>query len=368
MNSVQKLPTRKEIIAVEKQAGRHIAAVFPVHYPRPLLRAHGILPVEVWGPRGVDPVEGDTHLQPYTCSIVRHGLSFVMGKGAKPVDLFIVPHCCDTLQGLGSILLDFVPPGKPVFPLYIPRGKRAMDIAFLADELRALDRRLAQISGKPANVDELRSAIDVEDQANALSKKLYRSRRDLRLTCKEFYALLRSREYTPAEQYVSAARAVLEGRRADTASRTGSMTGIPVYLSGVVPEPPELFDALDDLDVFVAGDDFLSTGRRIYPANANPDPFERMAKSILEAPPDSTRGASFEERAEFLLDEVHTQRARGVIFYHTKFCEPEQFYLPSLQNVLEKNRIPYLSLEIDVGVPLSNQTITRLEAFVETIE
>ncbi len=100
-----------------------VAAVFPIHYPRELLRAFGVLPVEVWGPPAVEADYGATHLQPYLCSIVRNGLSFLLAGGLDVVDLLVVPHACDSLQGLGSILLDFVTPRQPVLPIYLPRGR-----------------------------------------------------------------------------------------------------------------------------------------------------------------------------------------------------------------------------------------------------
>ncbi|MCP4623302.1 MAG: 2-hydroxyacyl-CoA dehydratase, partial [bacterium] len=112
------IPSRNEAIREHRSSGGSIAAVFPVHYPRALLRAYGILPVEMWGPPGVDLTLGDAHLQSYTCGIARHGLSFLLGGGHDKVDMVLAPHCCDTLQGLSSILRDFVAPRKPTFMLY----------------------------------------------------------------------------------------------------------------------------------------------------------------------------------------------------------------------------------------------------------
>jgi len=89
------------------------AAVYPIHHPRALWPAFGILPEEVWGPPGVDTGPGDAHLQAYTCDIIRNGLSFLLSGGLDETDLVVVPHGCDSLQGLGSVLLDFVRSHKP---------------------------------------------------------------------------------------------------------------------------------------------------------------------------------------------------------------------------------------------------------------
>ena len=75
-----------------------VAAVLPVHNPRALLRAHGFLPVEIWGPPGHALASGDVHLQAYTCSVVRHALAFISDGGLQGrADCVVVPHACDSL-------------------------------------------------------------------------------------------------------------------------------------------------------------------------------------------------------------------------------------------------------------------------------
>ncbi|HEY77039.1 MAG TPA: 2-hydroxyacyl-CoA dehydratase, partial [Thermoflexia bacterium] len=99
------IPSRTETIRKFKEAGGKVAAVLPIHYPRSLLRAFGLLPVEVWGPPRVDISHAAAHLQPYVCSIALNALSFLLIGGLDVVDCIIVPHACDALQGLGSLLL-----------------------------------------------------------------------------------------------------------------------------------------------------------------------------------------------------------------------------------------------------------------------
>ncbi len=123
MPALDALPPRSEVIRRQRESGGRVAAVLPIHYPRALLRAFDILPVEVWGPPHVNASHASAHLQPYVCSIVRNALSFLQAGGLDGVDLVVVPHTCDSLQGLGSILIDFARPAQPVLPLYIPRHK-----------------------------------------------------------------------------------------------------------------------------------------------------------------------------------------------------------------------------------------------------
>lgn len=358
---VLSIPTRHDAMASHRQSGGQIAAVFPIHYARALLRACGVLPVEVWGPPGRDSSDSDAHLQVYTCSIVRAGLSFVLRGGLDATDLILVPHGCDSLQGLGSVLLDFFDIDKPVLTQYLPRGEGPDAVAYLADELGTLREQLAALTGTRPSDRQLMEAIEREEQADRLLAELHAERRWLDWSDRELYRAMRSREYLPAESFVTVARAVLERRRARPRS------GIGVLLSGVTPEPAELFDVIDEAGAMVVADDLLCTGRRLYRPGNSPLPLRRMAQSLLDAPPDTTRGSSVDERIDHLLSLARRAGVQAAVFYIVKFCEPEQFYLPLVQKALERVGVRTVTIEIDVSEPLSGQAVTRIEALLESV-
>lgn len=357
------LPTRAESAQAFRAAGGRIAAVLPIHYPRALLRAFGYLPVEVWGSPGADTGAGSAHLQPYVCSLAHQALAFVH-RGA-PVDLVLVPHACDTLQGLGSLLLDLVRPAQPVLTLYLPHGRHATDADYLAAEYRALYQRLAELTGSTPSNETLISAVRREEQADALLASLDARRAELSLAAPDFYRLARAREYLPAEDFAALARAALDGVRPGAAQLAPG--GVPLLLSGIVPEPEGLLDALAGAGTRVAGDDLACCGRRLYPPGRSDDPFRRLAESLVGAPPDPTRGSPLRERLDQLIALAARSGARGVLFCPLKFCEPEQFDLPVLRRGLQQAGLPSLVLEVDLGERLSQQSRTRLEVFVEML-
>lgn len=355
------IPGRLKTIESHKKNGGMVAAVLPIHYPRALLRAFGILPVEVWGPPAIDGSYGAKYLQSYVCSIARNALSFLQLGGLDITDVLIVPHTCDSLQGLASILLDFVIPRQPVIPIYLPRGRRKSDIAFLADEFRAVYRRLQEITGRSPSDSDLMECTEREEEADKVLSDLCRKRRYILVKDPAFYRLVRSREYLPAEIFSEKARALL----ADVAEATAP--GIPLILSGIVPEPMSLFDKIEEMGGLIASDDLACCGRRLYPAGTNEDPMVRMAERIIHGPPDPTRGSPIAERFQHLKKLADECRARGVIFYGVKFCEPELFDLPDLIRELQKVNIPSVAVEVDMSEPLSSQVLTRIEAFLEMI-
>ena len=344
-----------------------MAAVFPIHYPRSLLRAFGILPVEVWGPPGPYSGRGAEHLQSYVCSIVGNALGFLLSGGLDLADILIVPHTCDSLQGLGSLLVDFVTPRQEVIPLYLPRGESSCSADFLAEELRDTYRRLEGItSGSPSGQD-LMECVRREEEADEILAELCLRRTSLLADNAAFYRFIRSREYLPAETFTELAARVLSDSVPNDDAATDSMSRTPVLLSGIVPEPMPLLDTITDLGATVVADDLGCCGRRLYRPGSSDDPFHRMAERILNGPPDPTRGSPIDERIDHLRRLVDRSGARGVVFLTVKFCEPELFDLPDLQKSLGEAGIPSIAIETDLAESVSHRTRTRIDAFLEMI-
>jgi benzoyl-CoA reductase/2-hydroxyglutaryl-CoA dehydratase subunit BcrC/BadD/HgdB len=355
------IPSRDEVISTIRQRGGRIAAVFPIFYPRELLRAFGLYPVEVWAP----PVHGTPppdHLQTYTCSIARNGLAFLQNSGLGRVDAVLVPHTCDTLQGLGSILLDYLETPVPVLTLYHPRGGHVFDVDFLVAELRKLADRLAEVVGTRPTDEQLMAAIRREEAADLALRKLYENRPRLPLSDREFYRLVRSREYLPAEDFV----ALLDQLPAPSEAIASGLK--PICVSGILVDPLDLFDRLNSLGATVVCDDLACGSRRLYGPGQSSEPFRRMAERLLSTPPEPTRGQSMPARIEYLHALLREHGARGMLVYGLKFCEPELFDIPRLRTALQSAGIPLLHIEYEAGEQLSQQTQTRLEAFLEVLK
>jgi benzoyl-CoA reductase/2-hydroxyglutaryl-CoA dehydratase subunit BcrC/BadD/HgdB len=354
------VPRRSEAITAWRAAGGGVAAVYPIHHPRALWRAFGLLPVEVWGPPINDTSRGDARLQAYTCSVVRCGLAFLEGGGLGEVELIVVPHACDSLQGLGSLLTDFSPPPQPVITPYIPRTRDAAAVGYLAAELRSIGARLAKITRQDPSPAALLACVQAEERADAALVALWAARRALPWSNIDFYRLVRCREYLPAQDFEALALSALEQQRADP------LPGPGLLLSGLMPEPMALLEVLDRAGVVVVLDDYACSGRRHYPAGSSEDPWERMAQRLLGGPPDPTLGHPIAQRVEHLVAGCQRTGVAAAVFHGVKFCEPERFDLPMVQAGLERRLgIPCVDLEVDLSSPLAHQAVTRVEALVE---
>jgi benzoyl-CoA reductase/2-hydroxyglutaryl-CoA dehydratase subunit BcrC/BadD/HgdB len=352
------LPSRREVISEARARGRRVAAVLPYHYPRALLRAHGFHPVELWGPPHVPRDLGSRHFPAYTCDIAVRATSFLLQGGLDQVDAILVPHTCDALQGMGSVLGDFLRPHPAVLTLYLPRDRRPEDRDFLGAELGRLGDALATVSGTEPDEAAWEESFSTEGAADAALAALYENRPRLALSDRDFYTVVRAREYLPAERFTDLVASLPKG---------DPPRGVPLMLSGIVAEPPDLFDHLAAVGARVVADDLACGTRRIYPGVNDGNPFERLADRLLGAPPDPTRGSPIAERAAHLRQKMEESGARGLVIYDVKFCEPELFDVPLLRSHLGEAGYPLLHVEMELGEDLGQQTLTRLEAFVETL-
>jgi benzoyl-CoA reductase/2-hydroxyglutaryl-CoA dehydratase subunit BcrC/BadD/HgdB len=292
---------------------------------------------------------------------VQNALAYLLEGRLDIVDVLVVPHACDSLQGLGSLLLDFVSPRQPVIPIYIPRGRRESDVAFMADEFRAVYRQLVEITGLSSSDADLMACIHREEAADDLLGRLHTRRRQLSLSDLDFYRLVRSREYLPAGAFSELAQRALDQPEVE------AQDGVPILLSGIVPEPMGVLSAIAEMGGAVAADDFAACGRRLYPPGTSEEPFRRMAERIIHGPPDTMRGSPISERLAHLIRLAGESGARGVVFYIVKFCEPELFDLPILRKGLQEAGFPSIVVEVDINDPLSHQILTRIEAFLEML-
>ena len=331
----------------------------PIHYPRAMLRAHRLHPIELWGPPNVPRHEGSRHFQTYTCDIVVKAMSFIRSGGIDATRAILVPHTCDALQGMGSVLEDFLKPEQRVLTLYLPRSRRASDREFLRHELQRLGTSLVEISGHEPSAVDWAEAFEAEDAADAALADLYQRRDKIAVSDRDFYTTVRSREYLTAEQFCDRAASLPVG--------DAPRKGIGLMVSGIVAEPLALFDQIESMGAHVAGDDLACGFRRVYSRSGQDDPLERSANRLQSSPPDPTCGTPIHERVDALRTRMQALGARGMLVYDPKFCEPELFDVPLLRKHLSAAGFPVLHVEFEMGEGLPHQTLSRIEAFVETL-
>lgn len=356
---------RNAYIARQREShGRRSVAVLPIHYPKEILTALDVLAVELWGPPGAPRGDGAGRIQSYVCSLARNALAFLSSGGADAVDGILFPHTCDSIQGLATLATDLGGWGKAAFTFLHPKGPaRESSRAYLDAEMRSLVRALEPFAGRSLEPARLAAAVALHAEIDACRAALLDARPRLSLRDRELYAILRRGEWLWPEDHLA------ELREARARLPEGPVRpGVPVLVSGYVPEPPALLDVLDRSGAYVAADDYAAVGRRVVRAPAAAaDPWQALLDRYWAAPPCSTRAADPDARVRHLAGLLDRSGARGAILHVLKFCEPELFDVPLLRAYLAETGYPLLHVEVELGEDLGQQTLTRLEAFVETL-
>jgi benzoyl-CoA reductase/2-hydroxyglutaryl-CoA dehydratase subunit BcrC/BadD/HgdB len=358
--------TREPYIRRQREEhGRRSVAVLPVHYPKELLTALDLLAVEVWGPPGAPRGDAAGRIQPYVCSVVRNALAFLASGGADVVDAALFPHTCDSIQQLATLAHDFGGWRKPALTFLHPKGNgRPSERRFLHAELRALAVSLEAVAGRPLDPARLGSAIRLHREIDALRAALLDARATLPIDDRELYSLLRRGEWLWPEDHAA------ELRTATTRLGTGTPpAGIPVLVTGYVPEPAAFLEILNGAGAFVAADDYAAVGRRVVrdPRPLAADPWEALVDRQQAAPPCPTRSMDSVVRMRHLVSLAERCGARGVVIHVVKFCEPELFDVPVIKKTFADRGLPVLYLEGELERQLSGQVETRIEAFAEML-
>ena len=357
---------RREYVERQKREhGRRTLAVLPVHYPKELLTAHGLLAVELWGPPGPPRSADAGRLQSYVCAVVRNALAFLASGGADVADGVLFPHTCDSLQGLATLAPDFGGWGKKSFVFQHPRGPdRPVARTFLAAELRSFSHELEQWTGQAMKPERLSWAVRLHGEIDEARAALLGGRARLPLSDTELYALLRRGEWLWPEEHLTELRAAAERLSSEPVQR-----GVPVLVTGYVPEPPGLLAALNGAGLFIAADDYAAVGRRVPRPRTRPeeDPWASLIDRAYALPPCPTRGAEQKVRLRYLEGLFAKSGARGVLVHVQKFCEPELFDVPAIRRTFAARGVPVLVLEGELERELSGQAETRIEAFAEVL-
>jgi benzoyl-CoA reductase/2-hydroxyglutaryl-CoA dehydratase subunit BcrC/BadD/HgdB len=355
---------RHDVIAVQKKLGRKTAIVLPVLYPRELLTAMDVHAVELWGPPGPPRGPDAGRIPSWVCAVVRNALAFLASGGGEDADAILFPHTCDSIQALATLAPDFGGWGKPVLRYFHHRGgDRPGARAFVRAELQQLAVDLERLTGRPLSAPRLGSALALHGEIDRLRGLLLSLRAHLPQSDRDLYSLLRRGEFLWPDEHL----AELEGAAA--ALGAGRVQhGLPLMVSGYVPDPMDLFDRLASAGAFVAADDYAAIGRRIprsVPVCA--DPFATLVDRYFALPPCPTREADSGRRMDHLVNLYRQSGSEGLILHVPKFCEPEAFDVPAVYRRFAGIGAPVLYLESELETGLSVQAVTRIEAFVELV-
>jgi len=141
-----------------------------------------------------------------------------------------------------------------------------------------------------------------------------------------------------------------------------------LVLSGGMCNIPSVQALIEDCGAAIVWDDSCS-GTRYFEGSIDPDGdiIESIAERYIEKIECPAKHADLFRRGESLVNIAKTHQADGVIFLFLKFCDPHAFDYPYVKELLGKEGIASMLLEIEAPLPSGEQLKTRCQAFLETI-
>jgi benzoyl-CoA reductase subunit C len=330
--------------------GRKAIGYMPVYVPRELIHAAGMLPVGILGGGdALEVIQGDAYYQSYICRIPRSTIELGLTGRLDCLDGMLFPSICDVirnLSGMWQILF------KDKYVRYVDVPQNYQDEIggrFYIEEMQQIRDDLAKLRGAPITDAELNASIRVYNENRNAIRGLYtyRASKPWQAPTSEVYLLLRAGMVLPVEEHTALVREYLAA--VEQLPRPKRDNARVVINGSFCEQPPlALIKSIEMSGCYIVDDDFMLVTRWLLDdVPADRDPLDELSKAFLHR--SATTAAKYEttreEKGVFLMKQVRTRGAEGVIFAAPSFCDPALLERPMLQDVLAKQKIPYTAFK-----------------------
>ena len=330
--------------------GRKAIGYMPVYVPRELVHAAGMLPVGILGGGdALEVIQGDAYYQSYICRIPRSTIELGLTGRLDCLDGMLFPSICDVIRNLSG-MWQILFKDKYVRYFDVPQNyEDAIGGRYYVDELAVLRDDLGRLRGRPVTDAEINASIAVYNDNRAAIRELYayRAQKPWQAPTSEVYLLLRAGMVLPPEEHTTLVRDYLAS--VDALPRP-KRDNARVVINGTFCEQPPLalIKSIEMSGCYVVDDDFMLVTRWLLddvPTDGNP--LEELSKAFLHrsASTAAKYDATRDEKGRYLLKQVRTRGAEGVVFAAPSFCDPALLERPMLQDVLAKHGIPYTAFK-----------------------
>jgi bcr-type benzoyl-CoA reductase subunit C len=351
----------------KQESGQKIIGSTLTDVPEELIHGAGLLPFTILGTNR--PIRRASALLPdNSCSLSRSDLELVLTYETDVFDGFVLPQVDDTTQHLADIWRRKIP--ASFFECFlIPRQvDRPSSRQWLHDETHRLKQSLETYTGRKISDDALQKSIIAYNENRRILRRIYDLKRrgcDF-IENRGFFELIKSSMFLPKEMHNRYLEELLP--QLEKGKPSADIRSLRFVLAGVVWEPPAAMTILDELGISVVGDD-LCTGTRYIENDATieGDPIEALVERHFNKGPFSPIHDQKNQILDNLVDLVRRYGADGVLYFHLKFFESQDYDLPDLKQGMEQEGVPMYVLDTEFQTTHLAQMKTRIQAFAESL-
>jgi len=330
--------------------GRKAIGYMPVYVPRELIHAAGMLSVGILGGGdSLEVIQGDAYYQSYICRIPRSTIEMGLTGRMDCLDGMLFPSTCDVIRNLSG-MWQILFKDKYVRYFDVPQNyEDSIGGTFYQQEMEVLRQDLAKMVGHPITDADLNASIAVYNANRAAIRDLYayRAAKPWQAPTSELYLVQRAGMILPPEEHTQVIRDYLAATDAVARPKRDNAR---VVINGTFCEQPPLtlIKSIEMAGCYIVDDDFMLVSRWLLDdVPADGKPLEELSKAFLHR--SATTAAKYdmrrEEKGQYLLKQVKTMGAEGVIFAAPSFCDPALLERPMLQDVLTQHKIPHTAFK-----------------------
>jgi benzoyl-CoA reductase subunit C len=330
--------------------GRKAIGYMPIYVPRELVHAAGMLPVGIFGGGDqLEVIQGDAYYQSYICRIPRSTLELGLTGRLDCLDGMLFPSICDVIRNLSGMWQVLF---KDKYVKYFDLPQNYDDStggSFYVREMQTLRKDLSALSGNEISDAKLNASIGVYNENRTAVRELYayRAQKPWQAPTSEAYLVLRAGCVLPPDEHTALVRDYLIACERQVRPQRDNAR---VVLTGSFCEQPPLglIKSIEMAGCYVVDDDFqLIQSWLLDDVPMMGDPLEELSKAFLHrsASTASKYDEKKEDKGQFLLRQVKTRGAEGVIFAAPSFCDPALLERPMLQEILARHKIPYTAFK-----------------------
>ncbi|NLY10032.1 MAG: 2-hydroxyacyl-CoA dehydratase [Tissierellia bacterium] len=355
----------KAIKGLVDKTGKKVIGCVPLYTPKELIYAAGMLPVGVWGAEK-EVSEAKRYFPAFLCSIMQTILDEGLVGNYDILDAIIIPNYCDSLKVMGQNFKLAVKNVK-FLPLTIPQTRRIpAGKTFIISQYNVLKEQLEEIAGKKITDEALNEAIEVFNEQNKTMMEFSK-------LCAEYPAeinamnrmyVYKSAYFMEVPEHTAMVKELIAEIRKEAPK---AFNGHRVVTTGIIVDSANLNQILVDLNCAVVGDDVAFESRQYRHFIPEGDsPMDRIGQQFCDREC-STLLNEKRIRGQMIIDLAKERNAEGIIFFLTKFCDPEEFDYPKMKADFEAAGVPHIMVEIDQQIRNLEQARTYIQTFTDVL-
>ena len=339
--------------------GKKIILTAPVYTPEEIIHSMGFVPMGAWG-ADVELNRAKEYFPTFLCSIVQSILELGINGAYDGASAIVIPSVCDTLKSLGENWKYAVKDILFIPMTYPQRRETEYGITFTKAGYKRVIEDLEKLGGK-FDAEKLAQSNAVYNKHNAVMRKAEAVlAKHPEVTASQRSDLFKSAFFMLKEEHTE----LVEQMIAELEAQPESVSKLPIVVSGILTDAPQLNEIFDDLGMHIVADDVAAQSRQYRTDTTDAEcPVQALAEKWAHTTNCSVLYEADKKRPQWIADIAKERGAKGVVVVMTKFCDPEEFDYPLIKRACEAADLPVTMVEVDRQMVHFEQIRTNIETF-----